>query len=273
LPANQNPLLILEPIYGLANRICLLAAGIALAEKTGIPLRVLWFQDSSLKSRLDELLIVPSELQNIHYFRLGFLNRPIRKLLRTYMSKTCPFYADPPILQRLLGSGFDFTQLADVRKSYLWGYTEFLENPNPYRKFLPTASLQRIIDSYPIDDHTVGVHIRRRDNYRCINLSPTELFERAMKEEIRVDPKVRFFLATDSPEEEARIRKLFSGRILTHRKRSLDRNSPLSGLDALVDLFCLSKCRKLFGCHNSLFSHVAWKLRNIDHTILKRELA
>jgi hypothetical protein len=186
------------------------------------------------------------------------------------MAATCSFYAGPPDLKQWMAEGFDFARLSVQGRSYLWGYDEFVANPNGYRQFIPIPSLLRIIQSYAIDADTVGVHIRRGDHKNAEYFSPSERFEQAMDGEIRVNPRTRFFLATDSPEEEARFRDRYPGRILVHRKRSLDRNSAAGCQDGLIDLYCLSNCRKLIGTCNSAFSLLAWKFRNIEHVIVTR---
>lgn len=78
-----------------------------------------------------------------------------------------------------------------------------------------------------------------------------------MNEEIRAKSNTVFFVATDSREEEENLRRLFPGRIISHRKRSLDRNSPDGIKDAAVDLYCLARCGKIIGSQRSSFSEAA----------------
>jgi hypothetical protein len=85
-----------------------------------------------------------------------------------------------------------------------------------------------------------------------------------MKKEMQQDPNAIFFVASDSPAEEERMRKEFPDRIRVHRKRSYDRNNPVAVQDALIDLYCLAKCRKLIGSYDSSFSEMAWKIRGIE---------
>jgi len=72
-----------------------------------------------------------------------------------------------------------------------------------------------------------------------------------------------FFLATDSPEEEQDMKKLFGDRIITFAKK-LDRNNPEAIQDALVDLLCLSKTRKIIGSFYSSFSDIAADIGYIE---------
>jgi hypothetical protein len=100
------------------------------------------------------------------------------------------------------------------------------------------------------------VHIRRTDN-QWRDHSPTGEFVRLMEEEIGKGPDRLFFVATDGSEEEERLKRLFPGRIISHRKRTLDRNSPEGVKDAVVDLYCLARCGKVIGSHRSSFSEAA----------------
>ena len=81
-----------------------------------------------------------------------------------------------------------------------------------------------------------GVHLRRTDHKRAIKRSPTSLFIEKMEEDIRRDPSVKFYLATDDPEEEAYFKERFGDRIMTYSKRSLDRNTKTGMEDAVLDL-------------------------------------
>ena len=94
--------------------------------------------------------------------------------------------------------------------------------------------------------------------------SPTQLFIKAIENEIRQNVNIRFFLATDDAEEEKAICKTFIGRILCRPKKSLDRNCPEGIIDALADLYYLSKCSKVIASYGSSFSDVAAEWGNIE---------
>jgi hypothetical protein len=79
------------------------------------------------------------------------------------------------------------------------------------------------------------------------------------------------FLATDSPDEEKRLREIFAYRIITHPKRSVDRQNPQAIKDALIDLFCLSKCKKIIGSYWSSFTETACELNNIERVIIRKD--
>lgn len=135
----------------------------------------------------------------------------------------------------------------------------------------PVPALQQRIDDIcrTFEDRVVGVHIRRTDSVRSIAESTDAAFLSAMQREVDADANVRFFLATDSLPLRAHLEKAFPGRIVAQPIRSVRRDT-LSGMqDAVVDLFCLSRTRKLLGSYWSSFSDMAAELSGIPLQIVK----
>lgn len=106
-------------------------------------------------------------------------------------------------------------------------------------------------------EHLVGVHIRRADNIKSIEQSPTELFINAMWEVIKKDDKAVFYLATDSHNEEKQLISEFGDRIIVNVDKELNRNSKQGIIDALIDLKGLSASKKIIGSYWSSFSETA----------------
>lgn len=123
-----------------------------------------------------------------------------------------------------------------------------------------------------IDRHsTIGIHIRRTDNVNAINYSPTSLFLDRIREDIKAEPTIKYYLATDDPIEESVFVSEFGDRIVIFKKHSLDRNDPVAITDAVIDLYNLSRCRKIYGSYFSSFSDVAALWGNIEKEVLKTE--
>lgn len=308
---------IIEPLFGLCNRMQTLDSAIKFSQQNQFPLQIVWVRNRDLNCRFDDLFVVPPEVnqlfqpskpffkqysgpslslgipesfdnQRINNFPklsnlIQFLNqnqyhqvsgvllnsiRRINKVLLYHYSYKKVIYADE--LNRLLEQNFNFQELTGFESVYIQTYRRFFQLESPFYQFKPTPDLQDTIDSYAhtFHDSTVGVHIRRTDHRRSILNSPTHKFIEFMQAEIEQNSNTRFFLATDSPEDERLLKKTFPGRIIIHPKQSLDRNSPQAIQDALVDLFCLSKTKKLFGSYWSSFSKVATQLGNIEFVVV-----
>jgi len=91
-----------------------------------------------------------------------------------------------------------------------------------------------------------------------------------MQEAIQSDKETRFFLATDSIEEENTLKDLFKGRIIVQSDKKLRRNDPLAIKDALVDMLCLSKTKKILGSYWSSFSDTAASIGKIEIMVITR---
>ena len=122
-----------------------------------------------------------------------------------------------------------------------------------------------------INHNVIGIHIRRTDNKQSIRFSPTNLFYEAIDKELERNPNQSFYLATDDPKEEKSFILKYGERIISYKKGSLDRNNPNAIHDALIDLYHLSQCGKIFGSYYSSFSDVAALWGGIDKIVLKLE--
>lgn len=105
--------------------------------------------------------------------------------------------------------------------------------------------------------NVIGIHIRRSDNVKSIEQSPTESFINYMKLELLKKDSVSFFLATDSEADRRRVKDIFGDHIITQDKIELSRNSSDGIKSACVDLLCLSWCEKIVGSYWSSFSETA----------------
>eukprot|EP00933_Yihiella_yeosuensis_P015193 TRINITY_DN13333_c0_g1_i1.p1 TRINITY_DN13333_c0_g1~~TRINITY_DN13333_c0_g1_i1.p1 ORF type:complete len:395 (+),score=38.65 TRINITY_DN13333_c0_g1_i1:97-1185(+) len=103
----------------------------------------------------------------------------------------------------------------------------------------------------------VSVHIRRTDHAKAIARSPDALFIAELDSCCAENADTRFFLATDDPQVEAALKQRYGQRVLTQKKRTLDRNSPEGIEDAFLDLLLLSQGSKVIGSFRSSFSAMA----------------
>jgi hypothetical protein len=98
----------------------------------------------------------------------------------------------------------------------------------------------------------IGVHIRRTDNKKSIEYSPSRLFWETME----TYPNDVFFLASDSEEDRQEAYRRFPGRIIT-AGTLVPRYAPLGTYYAMLDLYCLSRCSQILGSYYSSFTEIA----------------
>ena len=118
---------------------------------------------------------------------------------------------------------------------------------------------------------SIGIHIRRTDNFWSIEHSPTELFIKMCHEEILRDPDIKFYLATDDKTVEHDFKQLFNDRICLYEKDEVVRSTKEGIFDAVVDLYNLSNCRIIYGTYKSSFSDIAARIGNTQKIVLTIE--
>lgn len=261
------PYLIVQPQGGLCNRMRTIAGAYKLAGILKKRLLVLWVRNTEL---------------NEFFCRL-FDPAPFRVV------EDRPGSATQRWLWRIVRRTSFFTMINDeyiqhsgIRDSTTLDWVTGMKGKNifivachdiikdcDYSIFKPSES---IIKRCPIvtSSHFSGFHIRRTDNEQSIRFSPTELFIQKMKEVNAGGGKI--FLTTDDLEEEHLLTDMFSGRIITNSKTSLDRNNPMAIQDALLDLYTLSRCEKIYGSYWSSFSDVAAQWGHVEKIVLKKSL-
>jgi hypothetical protein len=117
------------------------------------------------------------------------------------------------------------------------------------------------------DPWTIGVHIRRTDNIKAIEGSPTLEFVAAMERSVSADPRTRFYLATDCTVTKKEMSERFADRIITDRIPAV-RSSKEGMQQALVELYTLSRTSFLLRSHFSSFSRTAAEIGNIGSQVI-----
>jgi hypothetical protein len=262
----SKPIIVLEPQGGLCNRMRAIVGALDLAKTLDARLIVTWVRTGSLNASFSDVFQdIPVTLWSLQR------KFPPYRIGRAVFVNWIPhLYVDDDFIRARGGNEREsWTTVLRGRNILLrtcgniTGGEDFgifklqpaLRERNPFRSMKP---------------NTVGVHIRRTDNTISKDNSPTDCFVRAMRRELERDPSVGFYLATDEPREEEMLVQEFGDRIMTYRKRSLDRNSRVGIEDASIDLFNLAACTKIFGSHWSSFSDVAAQLGSIEKIVIKK---
>ena len=119
------------------------------------------------------------------------------------------------------------------------------------------------------NNNTIGLHIRRTDHnvYKSKSKfhSDDNTFFNLMDNEISVAKNTKFFLATDNSSTQKFYQKKYGERIIIFDK-VIDSNNlrNTSLFHSGIDLYLLSKCKKLEGSYQSSYSRLAIILNAID---------
>ncbi|MEO0701002.1 MAG: hypothetical protein AAFV31_19030 [Pseudomonadota bacterium] len=253
-------MLTIEPHGGICNRLFALHSAHCLARDTGQDLRVLWNISPDLGAKFEDLFTVPSvvdRLISIVRFPPSDLAK-VRQKLRL-LSIWPPLRRDfgwREVIQMQL-DGVDFPAIARRKNAHIEAVSLFYAGREPFFPFQPSEPLAKRIDEEAKGfEDLVGVHIRRTDNVKSKEQSPTERFIEEMQKILAETPSQRFFLATDDPAEIGQLKDAFPDRIETRPVKSVDRSDRAALEDAVVDLYCLARTKKVLGSGNSTFSVV-----------------
>lgn len=257
-------MVIIQPSGGLCNRMRVINSSLELAKRKNTGLLVLWYCADELNAPFESLFQPAKEFRVINFSSL----KDLRKLWYQLTARTRISNAD---IENHTTDGIldqDFFESIKL-PAYIFTWEHFYDADQYFQLFQPTKELQKRIDDVTahFTEDMVSVHIRRTDQINSIAYSKTENFVDLMNREIRENPSVKFFLATDDKEEETFLRNTFPGRIVSNENRTLRRDSLDGMYDALLDLYCLSKCKKLIGSYCSSFTDTAAALGNIPKLI------
>jgi hypothetical protein len=276
----------IKPLGGLCNRMRVIDAAISLARVTNSDLHVIWVLNADLNCRFEDLWDIPPSIKKITEISIStHFDRFVEKLSRKKIGgfiQTIYFKYFLKSFDLVLTSdrmeayelqnyvGCNFVEMVANKRVLMTTVHRFYDSVRPFQDFILIRDLQEIVDRQVVSfRNVIGVHIRRTDNQQSEQYSSTAKFIELMQAEVRQDNSTKFFIATDSPAEEAKLQEIFPDRIVTYKKQSLDRNNSVAIQDAAIDLYCLSKCRKLIGSYYSSFTDTARQIDRIDCIIAK----
>lgn len=154
---------------------------------------------------------------------------------------------------------------------YISSCYRLFKSSDRYKRFVPTKSIREQISGITSKfSNTVGLHIRAHNHPYASKYSTAEKFEDAITGLLKQDPYLTFFLATDSGKvKEKLISKFGAHLILTNPTDVYARSDAEAIKQAVVDLYCLAKSKKVFGSHYSSFTLTAADIGNLDEIIVK----
>lgn len=275
----------IEPVAGLGNRMQVLASAYFLANKYQKKLCILWNHDGHLAADFEDLFEAVPNVKVVKVTTDGYHAKPFLRLkselLRKKLMSKCSFTTDVDLwsdmsLEEIFSAVDEGVRNAEDVYVRSWKYfTPVYEDAEITLDFLRPSEKVRLRGKAVFDeigDNTVGVHIRRTDHEMAIADSPTEAFLAEMQRELERDGSCRFFVATDDRDEERKILSRFGERVLVKENKSWGRKQTDGMLDACVDLWALSKCRKILGSRGSTFGQIAAKMGNSRLEVVTREM-
>ena len=260
--------LYVQPIGGLCNRMRVIVGAASLANKLNRRLVVIWTQDSTLNARFDELFesipykVIETKLASLYQRLIWHYLVDIRKY---------KVLNDAWIASEARGKDYNLWKSKIENVNILINTNLDILFDGDYSIFRVKKNLLMNMNNVVTNNNTIGVHIRRTDNVNALKYSPTDLFVEKIKEELYQNSDICIYLATDDPNEEKKFISEFGNKIIIYKKHSLDRNNPIAIKDAVLDLYNLSHCRKIYGSYYSSFSDTAALWTGIEKIELKKK--
>lgn len=242
--------LLVEPSFGLGNRLLSLVSGMQVADQHGRELYIHWnSRHKACACPLERLFdnrfpsVTAEEIRAANHV-FNFLKKP-----RTSHRFVTKERDHPPEVGVLSCSTF-WTQ------GHRPNPRMYLNRLVPVREVERRVTIAQAFCRIPLSS-MVGVHVRHTDHKVAKKRSPVGKFIRILGEFRQRNPQTDLLLCTDNPAVEVRLRREFPDCIVTAPKRSYNRLEADAIEDALVDMLLLSKTRSIFGSFASTFSKVA----------------
>ena len=278
---QQIESILVEPVGGLCNRLRVVISSIILAESMGRQVALIWTPDTSCYCEFYDLFRKTPLIQVVPWWRRK-LARAVQRRLGTAIPRLTL-----PLSWQQNGAGLLVSQERLGRLNYKIDVSDCKEYPfiffeKCFSDFMPAhispeeyadrvshylnhlEPIGTVVEKvFELPSVTVGVHIRRGDNKKASETSKEDRFIERMREHLGNRPGSRFFLATDDPSVEGRMKDIFRGKIISFSKSSYDRKDRMGIQEALVELLLLSKTDEIIGSYWSSFSECAALFRRI----------
>ncbi len=267
----------LVPIGGLGNRLRAICSCIVFCTEHDMKLEIIWFRDHGLNCPFDELFDLSPILHNvtirnprlIDYFvsdnprrRNFWIPKFFQKFhydRQIYMPELLSYKSNKDLVKQ------DFSKFKSI---FMVSCGIYWENLNMWKYIVVNPSILEKVNSIlgRLGDNFIGVHVRRTDSVESITYSPTPLFKEFLDKELKKDPSVRFYLASDSLEEKKYFKDIYRDNLQTSLE-NVDRNSIEGICNAFVELLVLSKSKKMYAGHSS-FADLASYIGDVERVLV-----
>ncbi len=263
----------LEPCAGLGNRILALVSTYKYAKETDSELTIVWKREEASYAKFQNLFKpLDGKIMVEEIVEMPLKRQPLQTLwgyLKKRKYKTGAIFLDCD----KFGNEDSAHNVYRGRKYY--SKATGLCCPIGHADFM-CLHPSEVIDSMARDvwsritDHTIGIHVRRTDHVLAIENSPMELFLETMDFCLKEDSEATFYVATDDQQVLSELTAKYPGKIINFSGPK-SRNKEAGIQAAVIDMWSLSKCRKIYGSYGSTFSQCAALIGDVPLVVLKRE--
>ncbi len=266
----------LRPVGGLCNRLLAIDSMIRICESIQKDLKVVWIKNEDLGCFFSDLY-TPLEHPSIKIELIELENRPLiysdrlmddlhqkvyNTFLKIFQKTRFDFVMHTSEMARKKAMGYNFHVLSKYNNPYISSWGRMEKGKFNSSLFKPKKEIQKSVPPFPTP--TVGVHIRRSDHQLAISKTPFEKFIQAMNEELKLEPRTHFFIASDSADVKSELTDIYQDKITTITNESAIRNSTDGMISAMIDLYSLANTSKIIGTGISTFTLMASEINGIE---------
>lgn len=259
-----------------------IASGIALAKKCNADFTIIWSMNWELNAKFEDIfepnslisnhIAYPSSLKyNLLYSvprkKNLFISRLTQKRYGIVLTDSSHNFFNKT------KEGSDDDIVGIVNSTLKDGKDCFIQSGVIFYNFSEELYRELFVANEPIatkvtqilstlGNRPIGIHIRRSDNRQSILHSPDNLFIEEITKKISLNPKQRFYLATDDESTKTKFTQMFGSAIRVSDEKA-DRNSRAGIIHAATEMFLLSRMTEILGSHYSSFSEAAALIGNV----------
>jgi len=277
---------ILQPQGGLANRMRVISVCYEMCRVHNIPFRVEWKANDELGALwsdiFEEQQLFPLEDQRGWYKRSYRYKRWYKRIpdqlwakvnnCRVITIKESDELTGEHTDEILNGLWNEWIRTIMSGTSIYITTGNWLGTVRNLSMFVPNAKIMAKVDdcAKSFSKNTYGIHVRRTDNVNAIASSPLSLFEQKIADILKTEPEARFYLATDDQETIDHLQGKFGREVIIVREKDFSRGTVSGIQDAMVDMWILSRTKKIYGSFFSSFSEMASWIGGIELEVLRK---
>lgn len=267
---------------GFCNRVRAIASGVLWAEDLGATLELFWPVEKGHMPCPLEQLIDQKSIDRLTYVHAGYLRNArqilgegdMRAALQVSMTEYILHIQSYSVFHPDLANRSE-RGLAALRKIRI--IPELVQTADSLFPFFTPQGLTMLEPSshygvtvlQPSSHYGVtGIHVRRTDHAKCIAASPVAAFEKAIAEELALNPAAKFCLVTDELAVKMRFQNLYGPALFT-TDLPLGRMTVEQQQSGVIDFLLLHKCSKILASEGSSFSELAALRSGIELVCVK----
>eukprot|EP00172_Hildenbrandia_rubra_P002537 Plantae.Rhodophyta-Hildenbrandia_rubra.ctg3438.p1 GENE.Plantae.Rhodophyta-Hildenbrandia_rubra.ctg3438~~Plantae.Rhodophyta-Hildenbrandia_rubra.ctg3438.p1 ORF type:complete len:739 (+),score=100.20 Plantae.Rhodophyta-Hildenbrandia_rubra.ctg3438:301-2517(+) len=283
-PSKPSRVLFAHCMHGLGNRLRALGSAMAFANSTGRELVVIWERDSHIAAKFEDLFA--TDLVILDSFKPQWPFTDADKWDKAWLEFRVYNYMTKE--GNGAQKGEKIVNAPDKHIYYKGAYILEVEDPKLTNweldnKMLhtlePVGEVKKALRAHELGglDSMIGVHIRDRTLNRDIKnvdfkseygtedantmeywrqKSSHRTFIPVMRQLLKEDHSLKFYIATDTKEVITILEKQFPGKIVS-TKRDCDGRDGHCVRFALIDILCLAKTKQIYGSNWSSFTEAA----------------